>query len=996
MSDLAVVRKFTPGLLARVFGGAGKYTVRLRDGLLEVREPSGDVRQLSQHRVCEPIEVRKRLLWDNIRLASDSGTLELVGLTSKEAAAWRADLETWQRPFKDLACASAREALSAARDDLRRVFDGSRYVSQGELARRLKQGEAELDAISEVRWRWLADAPHVDLRADLQQIIEEAPARRLLVNEAFVEAELAQYKLLFDRLERFPLTEAQRRACVIDDDNNLVLAGAGTGKTSVIVGRIVYLLESGRARADEILAVAYNRDAARELRERIGRLLQAEQVAALTVKTFHALGKEIIAEAQGTQPSISALAEDGHALKRWITQKIEELAADPSYAKKLIDYGYLGDSRVRTVFDYDNLVAYQDAINLGERRTLKAELVRSMEEVAVANWLTLHGVEYRYERDFPVKTASRDHRQYRPDFTLRVPGAEGRVIILEHFGVDQAGNPPPFFPALDKERYRESMAWKRRLCAEVEIPLIETASWQFRDGSIWDRLTEQLNRFGIPCEEISPAAALQLLREAGLVHRLADEQAGLLALVREAGGRAIPEDRLGALDGDTREKVERRWELFEPVLRGYEAELQRRGENDFAELLIAATAYVRDGRVKAPYRQILVDEFQDISAPRANLILALRDQNEDCHLLCVGDDWQSIYRFSGSDVRFVSQFHERIGPGTTTSLDRTFRFNDQIARLSSGFVTANPEQTRKEIVSQISVESPAVSLVATAEPVLGVEAILSRIVASAAGKTAKHSVFVLARYHYELDSLRQEMRSRRVAVPRQLAVEYSTVHSAKGLEADFVIVIGLQNGRNGFPAEKVADPLLDLFLPRAEEFPFAEERRLLYVAITRARDRVYLVFDRDNCSTFVRELEKGEFPTDSEEFRDAFIQQRYADVACPRCKEGRLVRKVNEASGGVFYGCSRFPGCRYRERGCPVCDAVMERTSEFCVCSELSCDGVLPICPRCSAPMAYRTSEYGSFFGCSNFGRADPLERCSEKRRDTRLPDASGVRGRQV
>ncbi len=235
-------------------------------------------------------------------------------------------------------------------------------------------------------------------------------------NEAFVASELERCRQFFDEVESQPLTPAQRRACVMDDDNDLVLAGAGTGKTSVVIGRLGYLTKMRGVDPSRILILAYNRDAAVTLRERSASRLGAGISGRAQIRTFHAFGKELIAEVDEVQPDISVLAEDAHQLKRWLTGKLDELLAERGYRKAFIDYGLDPPKQRRSLFSYASMEEYGQTIDRANLRTLRGELVKSFEELRIANFLTRNGVRYEYERKLDLAPADRQHRQLPPGF----------------------------------------------------------------------------------------------------------------------------------------------------------------------------------------------------------------------------------------------------------------------------------------------------------------------------------------------------------------------------------------------------------------------------------------------------------------------------------------------------------------------------------------------------------------------------------------------------
>jgi len=995
-STPAVDHQYRVGFFARVLTAVDYCEIALSGGGLVLSGRGGDAESILPEGLIPFVRRSPGLVWTRLVLKRRNGReLELRGIRKSEAQLLHERLDAWLAPARAAYFAAIDDQLAAAEHQVATLLGATRYVRTGEVPRAvaalttaLRQVARDLD---------VPDRPEslIDRHARLEKGLPHMATRIAEGNERFVESALVTYGGLFDTVESKPLTAAQRRACVIDDDHNLVLAGAGTGKTSVMIGRVGYLLAAGLAQPESVLMVAYNRDAAQELRERAARRLGGTAEAErLTIKTFHALGVELIAEAEGVRPSVSALAEDDVARAKFVTQRVDEALQDSAYAAKFIEYGFDRHEAHRSIFDFASIEDYERELARLDLRTLRGERVKSYEEVRIANFLTKNGIEYRYEEPFPVDTATRSHRQYRPDFTLLREDREAAPLYLEHFGVDAQGNPPPFFGPAAAQRYREQMGWKRDLYRRYQMALVETYSYEFQSGEVFERLAARLAEHGIECRARSQAECLDMLRESGVVPRTAEFFAELIPRVRENALEASEvRQRISALPDHERVRAGLLWDLLQPILAAYEAHLMQRGEIDFAEMIRRAVDYIQAGRVRSPYSHVLVDEFQDISRPRADLVLALTRSRPGSSLFCVGDDWQSIYRFAGSDIRYTSEFERRVGGGSRTALDRTFRFNDQIGRVAADFVTRNPAQMKKDIASPVTVTRPAVSLVPTAEPVLGLGAVLQRIDRWAAQKGKTYSVYVLARYRYELDLLRKAFgRSFQARFPGVASLEFSTVHGAKGLEADFVVVSGLEEGRNGFPADKPTDAFHELFLPPKEAFAFAEERRLFYVALTRARHRVYLMYDAVTHSPFVRELTSGGYPIEQHELSGDFLQDAVPVVPCPRCATGEIRPKTGPH--GLFFGCHRFPVCRYKERGCGSCGGLLLRVADYCVCSHPRCDGVHLACPKCGAPMERRSGRYGVFFGCSKFGTVDLLEQCAATQKWRELPRAEELRAR--
>jgi DNA helicase-4 len=275
---------------------------------------------------------------------------------------------------------------------------------------------------------------------------------------------------------------------------------------------------------------------------------------------------------------------------------------------------------------------------------------------------------------------------------------------------------------------------------------------------------------------------------------------------------------------------------------------------DFDDMIVLATKHVRGGRYRSPFRYIIVDEFQDISKGRADLIRSLRDQTGGCKLFCVGDDWQSIYRFTGSDLSLMTRFKDHFGPTREAALETTFRFPDKLARFSSTFVLRNKAQIRKSLLTRTSHHRPSAKVYLTD----GEEDMLPQALADISGEAGAKgaSVFILNRHRHQAKGVDYQLQLRQ-DYPT-LEVRFLTAHSSKGLEADHIVVDNLCCGRYGFPTEMVDDPILSLVLAQPDAHQHGEERRLFYVAVTRSRGRVSLIVNAASPSCFVEEILTGE------------------------------------------------------------------------------------------------------------------------------------------
>ena len=357
------------------------------------------------------------------------------------------------------------------------------------------------------------------------------------------------------------------------------------------------------------------------------------------------------------------------------------------------------------------------------------------------------------------------------------------------------------------EKKAQANGWRQWLRDELAWEISEGAFWQ--DDRLAERLAPRLERW------------LSLMRMHG------GAQAAMIADVPEP----------------LRDNFTKRVRLMAPLLKAWKSALKAEGAVDFSGLIHQAIAVLEKGRFISPWKHILVDEFQDISPQRAALLSALRQQNKRTSLFAVGDDWQAIYRFSGAEMSLTTAFHHYFGEGDRCVLDTTYRFNDRIGDIANRFVQQNPHQLRKPLNSLSKGNKKSITLL----PQEQLEALLDKLSGYA---KPDERVLLLARYHH----LRPAMLDKAKTRWPKLRIDFMTIHASKGQQADFVIVLGLHEGRDGFPAQARESIMEEGLLPQPEDFPHAEERRLAYVAITRARQQVWLMFDKERPSVFVEHL----------------------------------------------------------------------------------------------------------------------------------------------
>lgn len=704
------------------------------------------------------------------------------------------------------------------------------------------------------------------------------------LNAKFVEREKVKCADFFERVESCPLTAEQIDAVACFDRRVLVVAAAGSGKTSTMVAKAGYAVHKGYFSPEKILLLAFNNEAASQLRMRLRTRLEPLGIATdkLTAKTFHAFGLDVIGEATGRKPSLAPWLEGGKDLEVLFSM-VEELKAD--------------SKNFRIKWDLLRVVFGNEPRDLGLKpnakkkfQTLNDDIVKSHGEQLIADWLFFNGVDYVYEQEYEHETVNSKYRQYRPDFYLPAIGA-----YLEHWALDENGEPPADFKG-----YKESMTWKKGLHSLHGTVLLETTSAQLWSGEAFAYLERELTRLGVllaPNPNRTPVGrkpieAKRLTRtfRTFLTHaksnRLSLGELRARLKARQVGNFSYRHSLF--LD------------LYEQLATRWEERLRGEGHIDFEDMLQLAAEHIESGRWSSPFGLVMVDEFQDASQARARILAGLVRQPDSC-LFAVGDDWQSINRFAGADLTVMTSFEKIFGEAKTLKLQQTFRCPQGLCDVSSAFVQQNPRQIAKTVISTRTHVAEPVRIVQVAnlklEANAAVQGALNFIAERASAERV--TVFLLGRYKND------ERFLPTVYDRRKLDVRFATIHSSKGLEADHIIVPGLTSETLGFPSSVSDDPVLQIAMPEVENYPDAEERRLFYVALTRARQTVTLITQRGNVSAFITELVEKHGIRIYDENGDACN-----DVEpCPACSEGLLIKRKGKF--GEFLGCSQYPRCSY-------------------------------------------------------------------------------------
>jgi DNA helicase-4 len=731
--------------------------------------------------------------------------------------------------------------------------------------------------------------------AALTLLHQDLEARVREVNESILAAELRDRRAFFDNVEASPLTEEQARAVVSYDNRVQVIASAGSGKTSVMVARAAYAIDRGFAAPEQILLLAFNKAAATELQERVNQRLSALGLDSqgLRASTFHAFGLDVIGRATGRKPRPAPWLDNGQdvAMVSRIVDELRDSSPDFRFRWDLFRllYARVSDDPEAKEYDGWDPDRRQPGFN-----TFHGEVVKSEGERMIADWLYLNGVDYRYEQPYVHDVASESHSQYRPDFYY--PDVE---VWHEHWAIGHDGKPPDSFAG-----YADAMKWKQELHRKHGTTLVETRWAEIIDGRGFESLAQTLKKVGLeldwnpdrPTPGVQPPKHEDLARlvRTFMTHVKSNGWTREQLTSRQPVGGATPNNTRNNLF------LELYWQIHD----AWQARLAAEDCVDFEDMLVRAAEHLERGEATYGYTLVMVDEFQDVSQARARLTRALVSDPAR-HLLTVGDDWQSINRFAGADLSVMTRFDSWFGRGLQLRLQTTFRCPQSICDVSSAFVTKNPRQLRKSVRSAAEGYGPPVKVLYVEEDgeisgAIGhhLDDLQGKLETGviAPGRLGRLSVDVLGRYNFDRKHLPARRRS-------GIDLTFRTVHGSKGLEADYVVIPNLTRGVFGFPSQIADDPVLDLVMSEPDPYPHAEERRLFYVALTRARREVVLVAVRGKESTFLREL-----------VDDGLVtvmggEDVAAPPVCPQCEDGFLVAR--RGPYGAFLGCSTFPRCRH-------------------------------------------------------------------------------------
>ena len=706
-------------------------------------------------------------------------------------------------------------------------------------------------------------------------------------NLKYLDTKTKEYKDYFDHLfdeidPNIKLDDNQRQAIIAEEDNLIIVAGAGSGKTTTMAAKVKYLVDKCHVRQSEIVVISFTKKVANEIRTRIYDGFGLKNV---DVYTFHSLGVKIINQATKLKYSIiddkgkykvisnyikNVLFRDKELFNKFIKCFKSKTRFSDEWVKfdnfeEYHNFEY-NKKLKNTNFNVKKYVDYEISRRRNYYKSINGEYLRSHEEVDIANFLYKNGIDYEYEK--PYNKNYSNNRQYQPDFYI---SQLENYNYIEHFGIDQ-NNKNTMYDKETLKSYVNNMKFKMHYHAKCDNArdLIMTFS-KSKDGrSYLEHLKEQLENNGyslMPKSDIEIFNRLKETSQDGYFNDFIDKLVvPFISLFKAQNYVREDFDRLISEECDDLLKDE--LQIMKNIYIYYEDYLTKNYKIDFDDMINKAYRLikkVKEEDMGIDYNYIIIDEYQDISCQRYNLTKRLSELF-DAKIFAVGDDWQSIFGFAGSDINLFTNFKEYLYGAKMIPINNTYRNSQELIDIAHDFILKNKNQIDKNLFSMKHLDNPVEILryedKSKYKKFGAKEEALIEAIEQIYKDNPKGNILILGRYNSDRNfilnsskfSKRNDEQIKYKKYPH-LRITFLTIHKSKGLGFDNCILVNADDSRYGFPSKIEDDPLIKLIKPSSKEIiDYPEERRLLYVALTRTKNKLYIIVPNSKCSSFVIEL----------------------------------------------------------------------------------------------------------------------------------------------
>ena len=715
-------------------------------------------------------------------------------------------------------------------------------------------------------------------------------------NKKFIDEEKERCKK-----EYWFLTDAQQTSIYTDEDAVLVNAGAWTWKTKVLENKIKYLVKEKWIDLKDILVITFSNNSQKDMTKRICDTLDKEWIKydnkklKYSITNFHKFWKRILEEYNNKSiinttwktiwiwnyNLVKVLEEEGK--QKIINQALKMIQEDQEISSLIQKY----------FFYYSKTIPHEESEFYNNKKEklltfLKDKnwnniQVKSYWEFIITNYLVEHWIKVKYEPEnwFYENNETKEIKNYKPDFYL--PDYD---LYIEYFWVNKNNETAPW---IDEDEYVENMNKKieQHKASDNKLIIMKYADFTWWIDYFIKTFEKELNENWINTNikveidhSISEEEITKLWKLLSWFHALYSEswltEFNIKSKIEELPKRQV-------------ERARKFFEIFTAYNKKYKEILKSNNYIDFSDMINKATEYLKSWAVKREYKYVLIDEFQDTSMAKINMIKELTNDRTKTKLFCVWDDWQSIYRFAWSDLWIFLKFWESLNYKNYSdiTLDKTYRFNEWISKISWDFIMTNESQTikfleseNKETDNRFMIQSKIHNQEDSSYRAVIEDIIKDYInhLSEEEKKNNKHNItclyltrYNINKYQYTiLDMLKKKQNPKQ---DKEWYLVYNfdnynwnnfifklkplTIHKSKWLQAEYTITDFVDSWYvNTFPSNIDDDPLLALCLKDWEyTYPYAEERRLFYVAITRCKKKNYLLYEEWRKSIFIRNIE---------------------------------------------------------------------------------------------------------------------------------------------
>jgi len=779
------------------------------------------------------------------------------------------------------------------------------------------------------------------------------------------------------------LDEEQRIAVLSDEDYSLIIAGAGSGKTTTMAAKVKYLVDKKNIDPKEILVISYTNKAVKELKERINEYLGIPT----PISTFHSVGNAIIR--RSSHEFSNVIGDNGfkfNIIRDYISKEIKK---DPQTLNKLIMFfGVYIEIPADSINDLNLYLKMKSEQSYQTMRskievfvkeftsqrskqkiTINKELLRSQQEVEIANFFYLHSLEYEYEKIFKYNIEG-SKKLYTPDFYIKQGSNE---VYLEHFGVSESGENSKYSNE-ELLIYLKSIEDKKEIHKKYATKLITTYS-SYNDGrDLITHLEEELKKAGFILfrkDAFEVHEKIVHSENENYINRFCILATRFIQSFKTNGFTDKDFTRMRASVENVRTHIF--LDLIEKSYYHYQNTLKERQSVDFEDMINESTRIldtVKKSHNLPKFKYVLIDEYQDISHQRFDLAKVLADVTS-AKIVAVGDDWQSIFAFAGSDISLFVDFQKLMGYADILKISNTYRNSQELIDIAGSFIQKNSIQINKRLISSKKEEKPifiyTYSEVDKESKLSGFSKIrdikakkINDIISELVEKYGKEkNILLLGRYNFDGEQLADTKYFTKGKSADQLIclehpkvkLNFLTAHSSKGLSADNVVIINAIHSTYGFPSQIEDDPIFKLVINTDKSIEYAEERRLFYVALTRTKNRVYIIAPENKPSQFVLELIK-DYPNIvlSGNIVKSVDPLSLIEHKCPRCNYPlRFLKNPNYKL--ALYICTNEP---------EICDYMT---------NEPKSKGNIHRCEKCDGFMIVKTTKdnNGFIFGCTNY-----------------------------